>query len=222
MEQIAEENKIKAQLEELDNKIDGIHSDHMNDLMGMRIQSQARGMLGKKQFTKKGEDVKAEKLAKDREIKAKSAIRIQAMVRGVLGREAYREKAPQLRIERKKRGSFCVECEDNVATKKCRQCEDRYCDTCFINIHRKGRRKKHNWVPISSESTRYATDVGADGESKPGSANNQAGEGKSRKSNNKKGPIINKKDWERFCDDTARAYYWFNAKTGGSEMDRPY
>ena len=72
-------------------------------------------MLGKKQFTKKGEDVKAEKLAKDREIKAKSAIRIQAMVRGVLGREAYHEKAPQLRIERKKR-SFCVECEDNVVT----------------------------------------------------------------------------------------------------------
>ena len=55
----------------------------------------------------------------------------------------------------------------------------------------------------------------------PGSANNQAGEGKSRKSNNKKGPIINKKDWERFYYDTARAYYWFNAKTGEARWTDP-
>lgn len=221
IEQITEENKIKAQLEEIDNKIDGIHSDHMTDLMGMRIQSHARGMLGKQQFSKKGEDVKMQKITEERERKANSATRIQAMVRGVQSREAFHQRAPQLRVDRKKR-SFCVECEDNVATKKCRQCEDRYCDACFINIHKKGRRKKHNWEPLSSESTRYAIDTSVDGGgSAPGSASGQPGTGWSQKSKGKGGLTVNKKEWERFYDDTAKAYYWFNANTGEARWTDP-
>ena len=200
--QIEEEERKKAELEELDNKIDGIHSDHMTDLMATRIETKARGLLGKKDFSKKEEEVKKQKEMDEAAAKAKSAIQIQALIRGCQGRVKFREKAPALRAERKKR-SFCVECEANVATKKCRQCKDRYCDTCFLIIHKKGTRKKHNWEHVSGDSVMHAhaEDDGVKAETAKGSTRDRK-------------PLVNKKDWERFYDDTAKAYYWFNAASG--------
>ena len=210
--QIEEEERKKAEMEDLDNKIDGIHSDHMTDLQATRITTQARGLLSKKDFVKKEEEVKREKEKLNAVARAGAATQIQAMVRGEQSRVKFREKAPALRAERKKR-SFCVECEANVATKKCRQCNDRYCDTCFTPIHKKGSRRKHNWIPVTGDSTKYANQEDGGHGSKPGTATGSTRE--------RKKPLVNKKDWERFYDDTAKAYYWFNAATGEARWTDP-
>ena len=38
----------------------------------------------------------------------------------------------------------CVEC-DELATHRCHDCEENYCDSCFDAIHAKGRKKFHKW-----------------------------------------------------------------------------
>lgn len=209
--QIEEEERKKAEMEDLENKIDGIHSDHMTDLMATRIETKARGLLGKKDYSKKEEEVKRQKDKDEAAAKAKAATQIQALIRGCQSRVKFRERAATLRAERKKR-SFCVECEANVATKKCRQCKDRYCDTCFLTIHKKGTRRKHNWEPVSGDSIMHAHAEDGD------ATRTDSAKGTARE---RKKPLVNKKDWERFYDDTAKAYYWFNAASGEARWTDP-
>ena len=40
--------------------------------------------------------------------------------------------------------SLCVECEDQLASLFCVQCEESYCDPCFTQQHGKGKRASHN------------------------------------------------------------------------------
>ena len=41
-----------------------------------------------------------------------------------------------------------MECEKEVATRWCVNCDDPYCENCFKQIHSKGKRAKHEWNPI--------------------------------------------------------------------------
>eukprot|EP00698_Gefionella_okellyi_P020002 TRINITY_DN6221_c0_g1_i1.p1 TRINITY_DN6221_c0_g1~~TRINITY_DN6221_c0_g1_i1.p1 ORF type:complete len:623 (+),score=139.53 TRINITY_DN6221_c0_g1_i1:75-1871(+) len=45
---------------------------------------------------------------------------------------------------------MCVECGDTPARVSCEQCTDDYCDLCFKNIHRRGKRTRHNAHQISN------------------------------------------------------------------------
>ena len=67
-------------------------------------------------------------------------------------------------------------------------------------------------MPVSGDSTKYADQEESGDGNKPGSSASPA---KKRK------PLVNKKDWERFYDDTAKAYYWFNASTGEARWTDP-
>ena len=70
-------------------------------------------------------------------LKYTSAAKIQALIRGVISREKFKKNVVQLKKELKGR-NFCVECESQVATKRCRQCKDRFCDSCYSILHRTG------------------------------------------------------------------------------------
>lgn len=39
----------------------------------------------------------------------------------------------------------CSECEDRNATRKCTQCGDKYCATCYEETHTTGARAQHIW-----------------------------------------------------------------------------
>ncbi|SCV02915.1 LAME_0H06238g1_1 [Lachancea meyersii CBS 8951] len=46
---------------------------------------------------------------------------------------------------------YCVDCKDMKTEIICRDCEEYFCVVCFGMIHRTGRRKKHEFVKISTE-----------------------------------------------------------------------
>jgi hypothetical protein len=46
--QCAERERKRKQLEDLDNRIDDLHSTHLNDLLALRVQKGVRGKLGRK------------------------------------------------------------------------------------------------------------------------------------------------------------------------------
>jgi hypothetical protein len=90
--------------------------------------------------------------------------------------------------------SFCVECEIAVATKKCRMCKDRYCDSCYANMHRKGQRKNHTFEVI-----------------------------RNNKSNNPEADSYNNPHlWTEYYDHSAQAKYWYHSITGEATWICPY
>ncbi len=227
---IAEERRLAGEMEELDNRIDGIHADWTNDLLAIRIETQVRGTLGKNAAEKKEVEVKinVEKLEKD--TKAKAATRIQALARGIQRRKTLKPQLPALRAEKQKR-SFCVECEANVAVKRCRNCKDRYCDACFLLIHRKGARRHHSWEPIHADTQSSAfsqTDANPGQTSKRRQgrqgANDKAANPKAKADANSKTQAATKggkSEWQKFYDDAARAHYWFSEVTGEARWTDP-
>ncbi len=43
---------------------------------------------------------------------------------------------------------YCIDCNVNTATKKCEQCEDPFCDSCYDIAHKKGKKAQHKWTPL--------------------------------------------------------------------------
>lgn len=136
---------------------------------------------------------------KDKELQKlqRSAMRIQATYRGHRGRQHFKLVEPQLKKQLKAR-AFCVECEVNVATKRCRECKDQYCDKCFDQLHRKGKRKLHGWDPTRRDVN---SNMG----------NNMNGLG-----------LDNPNLWEEYWDDNAQAKYWYHTVTGEATWICPY
>jgi hypothetical protein len=211
---VEEERRIKMSLDELEGRIDNVHSNLMADLMTTRAQSGVRGMLGKKATERRKTDLQAEAKKTEAQRSAGAATKIQAMARGVQSRVRFKKALPTLTKERTAR-SFCVECEANVATKRCRQCKDRYCDSCYSKMHRKGARRQHAWDPVAvSQSVAKANaKLGAMKEAGSGAAPHKPGDG---------AKVENNKDWEKFYDQAARAHYWFNQKTGEARWTNPF
>ena len=128
-----------------------------------------------------------------------SAAKIQALVRGVQSRVRFRNNLPALKKAQASRG-FCVECENKVARRRCRECRDNFCEACFEKMHKKGKRKDHNWVGIVTTTGR---------ESRPGA-------GEKLQATAMKGP-----KWEEYWDESAKANYWFNVQTGEATWIKP-
>jgi len=228
---IAEERRLAGEMEELDNRIDGIHADWTNDLLAIRIETQVRGTLGKQAAEKKEVEVKASVAKLEADKRAKAATRIQALARGVQRRKTLKPQLSALRAERQKR-SFCVECEANVAVKRCRNCKDRYCDACFLLIHRKGARRHHSWEPIHADTMSAAF---SQSDANPGQtskrrqgrqtinekASNSKTAANTTKENAQSAAKGGKREWQKFYDDAARAHYWFSEVTGEARWTDP-
>jgi len=175
-------------------------------------------------------EVKASTAKMEAENRAKAATRIQALARGIQRRKTLKSQLPALRAEKQKR-SFCVECEANVAVKRCRNCKDRYCDACFLLIHRKGARRHHSWEPIHADTMSAAF---SQSDAKPGqtstrrrgrqTTNDKAANSKAAANTNGNAQGATKggkSEWQKFYDDAARAHYWFSDVTGEARWTDP-
>ena len=97
----------------------------------------SRFVFSHREFIKKVEQYKAQREKELLDIKRHAARRMQALIRGVLGRMKFKKNLPALKRAQKVRG-ICCECEANVAVRRCRQCKDKYCASCYDRIHAKG------------------------------------------------------------------------------------
>lgn len=159
--------------------------------------------------------------------RGKAALKIQALARGVIGRRRYRRDLPGLK-KRKKVGAYCVECEIRPATRRCRNCRDRYCVECYERIHAKGHRKDHSWENIIVDARLMVMnldDTNPDGTKKKRKKGYQA-KGIIEEDNSTisttRTKTVNKKDWEEFFDQAAKAKYWYNKVTGEASWISPF
>jgi hypothetical protein len=175
-------------------------------------------------------------MSKFKELRDRMSTRIQALARGMKGRARFNRLAPMLRKENAMR-DMCSECEVKKATRKCTQCRDRFCEVCFIKMHKKGFRKTHSYTPlgkvgpggvvvVEEEATLddgNAMNTSMNGTVK-GGRNNQRG-GKNTQQNTKvtAGGKKNPKDqWKEYFDKEAGAKYWHNEETGEAVWTKPY
>lgn len=154
--------------------------------------------------------------AKFEALQKTAATKIQALARGVRGRRTFRERLPDLKKARMAL-QFCVECEVTVATRKCRQCRDRYCDDCFISFHRKGHRREHNYelLRVAAVATPATATV----------RRSTAGKGGRQRRNSAAilaEAVKNPNLWEECWDDNAQAKYWYHTMTGEATWICPY
>ncbi len=199
---VLEDEEIKketAVLEELENNLEQMHTDHLDDLMAARVQSGARKALAQTTYAQKKEAARQSVIRKEQERLFNSAQKIQALARGVNGRHKFKGDLPRLKRAQQTR-KFCVECESAIAIKRCRVCMDRYCGACFEKIHKKGKRMKHGWDPIKDERERQIKE-------KPAVVLTASAS---------KGPV-----WEEYFDDSAGAKYWYNVATGEARWTDP-
>lgn len=115
---------------------------------------------------------------------------------------------------------YCVECEVQVGMRRCRQCKDKFCVTCYENVHAKGTRRTHTFENVkipanlaaALQAERERLLGGAGGASKTSSTSAAAAKrGKAKK-----------QDWEEFYDSSAKAKYWFNKVTGEASWISPF
>jgi hypothetical protein len=103
-------------------------------------------MLGRKNFLKNKENMVKEAELKWEKKRHQAATKIQAMGRGYNGRRHFARALPGL-IRATQMRLFCVECERQVATRRCLGCKDKYCVGCYAKLHKKGERLYHSWLP---------------------------------------------------------------------------
>jgi hypothetical protein len=190
------------------------------------------------EFAKRVEDFKKRDAEEKKKKKDHAATTIQALARGVISRKVFRKNLPNMKTQQKLK-ILCVQCETQIAIKRCRQCRDRFCNECYDLIHQKGNRKTHSWENIKvdtrmlamaydtkdpqatnvqskstfSSTARQKTMIGTD-------PTNATGSG-AAKSNDPPAKKVNPKDWEEFFDESARAKYWYNKKTGEASWVNP-
>jgi hypothetical protein len=149
--------------------------------------------------------------------KFKSWARVQALVRGALTRITHKKHLPILKKQQQVR-RFCIECESKVATKRCHQCKDRYCDSCYNTIHRKGNRRGHTSEAIGNV-------LGVKDLAEPKKASGKLTGGleaalERAKTTSNSRPSTNQ--WEEHFDAAAKAKYWYNTITGEATWVCPY
>lgn len=49
---------------------------------------------------------------------------------------------------------MCVECEDTEAAVKCDNCQDEFCELCYLWLHNKGKRKAHIKIELPQAKKR--------------------------------------------------------------------
>lgn len=149
--------------------------------------------------------------------KFRQVARIQCMIRGAIARINHRKHLPYLKKQQQVR-RFCIECEAKVATKRCHQCKDRYCDACFNIIHRKGNRRGHTADIIGNV-------LGVKDLDEPKKVTGKLDGGleaamESAKTASDSRPSTTQ--WEEHFDAAAKAKYWYNTITGEATWVCPY
>lgn len=155
---------------------------------------------------------KNEILLKELRKKDDAAIKIQALIRGVYGRVKHNKNLPILKKALRAR-QICVECELQIAVRRCRNCKDRYCVNCYDKLHAKGNRRSHGWDRLAK-----MTDATTVASSKAKMVDASSVVVKSM-DNNK---VTRRQDWEEFYDESMRAKYWYNTSTGEASWVKPY
>lgn len=56
-----------------------------------------------------------------------------------------KEDSGEMKGMERARLDMCIECGYQIATRRCEQCNDDYCDSCFASKHRRGRLMHHSW-----------------------------------------------------------------------------
>jgi hypothetical protein len=105
----------------------------------LKLSTLSRFFFFIRKFVDKVAEFKKKKDAADAARRHSAATTMQALARGVLGRKVFKKNLPNLKRALKQR-NFCVECEANIAQKRCRQCKDRFCNGCYEKCHAKGTR----------------------------------------------------------------------------------
>lgn len=239
MAEVEKEREERRRLEEIEGQLEGMHEDWMGEILATRIETQVRGKLAKNAVARKTILTKAEKEEKERLKRANAAIKIQALARGVAARTKFILDLPALRKQMQIR-NFCIECEVQVAARKCRQCKDRFCVQCYEVMHKKGARKAHSWEPVRTQqqamlSTRESTlgvskasgkdalKKGKNGIAAAANANAAGATAAGKPAGNVIGATkASKKDWEEFYDANAKAKYWFNKVTQEATWVSPW
>ena len=193
--EFAEQEKKRKQLEELDAKLDDLHENHLNDLLALRVQQGVRGKQARKTRELQEEKLKKERINMQEKRKLHAVSVLQGWARGVKGRKKYQEMLPELQKALRAR-SFCIECELAPATRKCRVCREQFCDVCFQNVHKKGKRKDHafEYIRKGDDEVGVTDTLGA---------------------NN---PLM----WEEQWDENAQARYWYHSITGEATWINPF
>lgn len=234
---VTEQRQEQAELSLLEASLAGYHQSWMEELLAIRAQTGIRGMIARKEFGKKIEAHKIEQENKRKALRNVSATQIQAMVRGKLNRIRHKKNLPQLKKSRRQR-CFCIQCESQLATKRCRQCKDKFCESCYDFIHQKGtmndsilicfvynflfyligNRKKHTFeiIRIDAKIMAIAYDQPSNG-----TGNSNTNKRNSVADVKEKKRAINPKEWEEFYDESAKAKYWFNKLTGEASWINP-
>ena len=146
------EHKLeKERLVDFEDSINSIHDIHLNTLYVMRMQSGVRLGLAKRKLKEDALINSNLKLQLTEEVQNLSAVKIQAIVRGVQYRVTYERLLPGLKAAKTAR-SYCTECENKVAKRRCRQCKDNFCVACYEIIHKKGTTLSHFISLLSSFS----------------------------------------------------------------------
>ena len=135
--QLIEHELEKERLADLDASINSMHEVHLNTLYVTRVQSGIRGKLAHKKVQHIALKESGIKIRHADEIQTSSATKIQSIVRGVQYRVIHKRLQPTLKKAKTAR-SYCTECENRIAKRRCRQCKDNFCEGCYEKIHKKG------------------------------------------------------------------------------------
>ena len=146
----------------------------------------------------------------------------QALARGVVARARHKKNLPALKKAKLAR-QYCVECEGQVGTRRCRQCKDKFCVACYETVHAKGTRRTHTFenlkipanLAAALQAERERLMGGGGGASKSSSSSSSAAAAAKRGK-------AKKQDWEEFYDSSAKAKYWFNKVTGEASWISPF
>jgi len=188
----------KERLENLELSINSIHEGHLNTLYVTRVQSGMRGKLACKKVKDMALLDSDLLFRRADEIQNSSAIKIQALVRGVHYRGAHRRLLPSLKAAKTAR-SYCTECDNRTAKRRCRQCKDNFCQACYEKIHKNGARRLHGWDSIDLRN-----DHGSIIRSSSLTAQSSA-----------------VATWEEYWDESAQAAYWYNTITNEASWINP-
>lgn len=163
----------------------------------------------------------------------KAVLKIQKVGRGMIGRKKYKKMLPALKKRLRDR-IYCVECENKVATKRCKQCKDRFCNDCFAFVHRTGilfclrsilliglfgtgNRREHKYETLRADAK--LTNMLSN--SSPVATRKTSDVAQSALTADAVNKNINLKDWVEYYDDNAKAKYWFNKETGEASWINP-
>lgn len=134
LEEMKREEEMMADFED---SVNSVHEAHLNGLMVTRMQSGARMGMAKGTARKRRETRQIANADKEVQGRFKAAAKIQALTRGVIARKKHAYRLPTLQKEMRAR-SYCTECENKKARRRCRQCKDNFCEACYDKIHKRG------------------------------------------------------------------------------------